>query len=108
MHRGTRLQESEAVRTSVEVIVEVEIERPPPTVWSFVTDTERLPEWLGGFEAPPEGAEGPPGGGAVGPYTPKPRHRAGTVDNAGMDPPRRRARGGPPPAAGAGRARPAG
>jgi uncharacterized protein YndB with AHSA1/START domain len=46
------------VRASIEVIVEVEIERPPSVVWSFISDAERLPEWFGEFEAAHEESDG--------------------------------------------------
>ena len=96
------------MRTSVEVIVEVEIERPPPTVWSFVTDTERLPEWLGEFESAHEESEGPRGVGTVVHYTLKPGHRSGTFDIVEWDPPRRLAWDGPPLRWAGGGARPRG
>jgi uncharacterized protein YndB with AHSA1/START domain len=80
------------VRTSIEVIVEVEIERPPAAVWSFVSDTERLPEWLGEFEAAHEESDGPTGVGTV----------------VEWDPPRRMAWDGPPLRWAGGAARPRG
>jgi uncharacterized protein YndB with AHSA1/START domain len=106
--QGTRLQESAAVRTSIEVIVEVEIERPPPAVWSFVSDAERLPEWLGEFEAAHEESDGPTGVGTVVRYTIKPAHRSGTFEIVEWDPPRTMAWDGPPMRWAGGAARPRG
>jgi uncharacterized protein YndB with AHSA1/START domain len=96
------------VRTSVEVIVEVEIERPPPAVWAFVSDAERLPEWLGEFEAAHEESDGPTGIGTVVRYTLKQGHRSGTFSLVEWDPPRRMAWDGPPLRWAGGAARPRG
>ena len=90
-----RLQEPENVRTTIEVIVEAEIERPPPVVWSFITDAERLPEWFDEFEAAhdesePRPASAPPA------HTVAPGHRSGTFETVEWDPPRRVAGHGPP------------
>jgi uncharacterized protein YndB with AHSA1/START domain len=83
------------VRTSIEVIVEVEVERPPSVVWSFISDAERLPEWLGEFEAAHEESDGPTGVGTVVRYTVAPGHRSGTFEIVEWDPPRRMAWDGP-------------
>ena len=50
---------SRRVRTSLDVLVEIEIERPRSEVWSFLADVERIPDWDG----PPL----PSAGGAVRP-----------------------------------------
>ena len=96
------------MRKSIEVIVQVEIERPPPAVWSFIADIERLPEWLGEFEAAHEESDGPAGVGAVVRYTLKPGHRSGTFTIVEWDPPRRMAWDGPPLRWAGGAARPRG
>ena len=36
------------LRTSLDEEIAVEIERPSEEVWAFVTNFERLPEWLDG------------------------------------------------------------
>jgi uncharacterized protein YndB with AHSA1/START domain len=84
------------LRTSIEVIVEVEIERPPAVVWSFITDSERLPEWFAEFEAAHEESDGPVGVGSVVRYTVAPGHRSGTFEIVEWDPPRKLAWDGPP------------
>jgi uncharacterized protein YndB with AHSA1/START domain len=96
------------VRKSIEVIVQVEIERPPPVVWSFLSDVERLPEWLGEFEAAHDESDGPAGVGTVVRYTLKPGHRSGTFEIVEWDPPRRMAWDGPPLRWAGGAARPRG
>ena len=96
------------MRTSIEVIVEVEIERPPSVVWSFITDAERLPEWFGEFEAAHEESDGPAGVGSVVRYTVAPGHRTGTFETVEWDPPRRVAWDGPPLRWAGGGARPRG
>jgi len=96
------------VRTSIEVIVEVEIERPPSVVWSFISDPERLPEWFGEFEAAHQESYGPPGVGTVMRYTVAPGHRSGTFEIVEWDPPRRVAWDGPPLHWAGGGARPRG
>jgi uncharacterized protein YndB with AHSA1/START domain len=84
------------VRTSIEVIVEVEIGRPPSAVWSFVSDFERMPEWLGEFEAARKETAGPTGVGTVVRYTIQPGNRSGTFEIVEWDPPRRVVWDGPP------------
>ena len=79
------------MRTTIEVIVEIEIERPPSAVWAFMIDTERLPEWFGEFEAAHEESDGRVGVGAVVHYTVAPGHRSGTLETVEWDPPRRMA-----------------
>jgi len=95
------------VRTSIEVIVEVEIERPPSAVWSFLSDVERIPEWIGEFTDARKESDGPTGVGTVVRYTLEPGDRSGTYDIVEWDPPRKMAWDGPPLpwAGGAGRPR---
>jgi uncharacterized protein YndB with AHSA1/START domain len=83
------------LRTSIEVGVEVEIGRPPEAVWSYITDAERLPEWLGEFEEAHEDSDGPTGVGTVIHYTVE-GDRSGTWDIVEWDPPTRLAWDGPP------------
>jgi uncharacterized protein YndB with AHSA1/START domain len=96
------------VKASIEVIVEVEIERPLSAVWSFVSDVERLSEWLGEFEASGKESDGPTGVGTVVRYTLGPGHRSGTLQIVEWDPPRRCAWDGPPLRWAGGAARPRG
>jgi uncharacterized protein YndB with AHSA1/START domain len=96
------------VKASIEVIVEVEIERPASVVWSFVSDVERISEWLGEFEATGKESDGPTGVGTVVRYTLQPGHRSGTFEIVEWDPPRRLAWDGPPLRWAGGGARPRG
>ncbi len=96
------------MRTSIEVIVEVEIERPPSAVWSFMNDVARLPEWVSEFRAVRQESDGPPGLGAVVRYTLRSGERSGTWEVVEWDPPRRVAWDGPPLRWAGGAARPRG
>ena len=62
------------------MIVEVEIGRPRSVVWSFVSDIERMPEWLGEIEATRTETDGPVGVGTVVRYTLQSGHRSGTFE----------------------------
>jgi uncharacterized protein YndB with AHSA1/START domain len=84
------------VKTTIEEIVEVEIERPPSEVWSFLNDTARLPEWIAEFAAAQDESDGPAGVGAVVHYTLRQGNRSGTFEIVEWDPPRRLAWDGPP------------
>lgn len=84
------------MRTSIEVIVEVEIERPPEAVWSFLADIERISEWIGEFDATSKESDGPIGLGTVVRYTIQPGGRSGTWEIVEWNPPRRMAWDGPP------------
>ena len=95
------------LRTSIEVTVEVEIERPPDAVWSYLADVERIPEWVGEFKAAHEDSDGPTGIGTIVHYTVE-GDRSGTWEVTEWDPPHKVAWDGPPlPWAGGG-ARPRG
>jgi uncharacterized protein YndB with AHSA1/START domain len=95
------------VRTSIEVTVEVEIERPRSAAWSYISDTRWIPEWVGEFKEARELSDGPTGVGTVVRYTLE-GERSGTWEIVEWDPPRRVAWDGPPlPWAGGG-ARPRG
>ncbi len=96
------------MRTSIEEIVEVEVERPLSDVWSFVSDVERIPEWFGEFEAAFKESDGPIGVGTVVRYTLQPGRRSGTFEIVEWDPPRRVAWDGPPLRWAGGAARPRG
>lgn len=95
------------MKTSIEVVVEVEIERPQAVVWAYLSDTERLPDWLGEFTAAREVSEGPTGVGTVVSYTVE-GDRSGTFEIVEWDPPHRSAWDGPPLAWAGGGARPRG
>ena len=95
------------LRTSIEVSVEVEIDRPLEAVWAYVSATERIPEWIGEFKEAHEETDGPTGVGAVVHYTVE-GDRSGTFKLVEWTPPHRLAWDGPPlPWAGGG-ARPRG
>ena len=96
------------MRASTEVVVEVEIGRPPPEVWSFISDFERLPEWLGEFKAAHKESDRPTGVGTVARYTVRPGNRSGAIEIVEWDPPRRLAWDGPPLRWAGGAARPRG
>ena len=96
------------MRTSIEVIIEVEIERPASVVWSFITDVDRMPEWLGEFEAAWKDSADPDGVGTIVHYTVEPGHRSGTFEVVEWDPPHRLAWDGPPLRWAGGAARPRG
>jgi uncharacterized protein YndB with AHSA1/START domain len=96
------------VRTTVEVIVEVEIGRPPSEVWAFLSDVERMPEWLGDFEAAHEESDGPTGLGTVVHFTLQPGGRSGTFEVVEWDPPHTLAWDGPPMRWAGGASRPRG
>jgi uncharacterized protein YndB with AHSA1/START domain len=82
------------VRTSIEVIVEVEIERPLGAVWEFVSDADRMSEWLGEITATAAETDGPTGVGTVVRYAIG--SRSGTFEVVEWDPPHRLAWDGPP------------
>ena len=97
------------MRTSIELTVEIEIERPPSEVWSVLSDTERLPEWFAEFEEDAgRPREGPLGLGAVVHYTLRQGNGSGTFEIVEWDPPRRLAWDGPPLRWAGGAARPRG
>jgi uncharacterized protein YndB with AHSA1/START domain len=83
------------VRTSIEVIVEVEIDRPREAVWAFICDAERIPEWVGEFTAARNEVDGPVGVGTIVHYTLE-SGRSGTWQVVEWAPPRRVAWDGPP------------
>ena len=64
---------------TIEVQVETVIERAPEAVWAFVSDFERLPEWLEEFQAVVKETDGPVGEGTVFRYTIDPGNRSGTL-----------------------------
>jgi uncharacterized protein YndB with AHSA1/START domain len=96
------------VRTTIEVTVEVEIERPPSAVWELVAEVERLPEWIVEFKAARCESEEPIGVGTVVRYTLQSGNRSGTYEIVEWDPPRRMAWDGPPLRWAGGGARPRG
>jgi uncharacterized protein YndB with AHSA1/START domain len=95
-------------RTSLDVEVAVEIERPSERVWAFVSDLERLPKWLEEFEAVVKESDGPVGKGTVYRYTLAPGHRSATLEVVEWQPGRRLAWDGPPLRSRGGGARPRG
>jgi hypothetical protein len=99
-----------AVRTSVDVEVRADVERPAGEVWAMVSDATRLPEWLGEFEEVVQLGDGPVGEGTVFRYTlsPGPGDRSAILEWVAWDPPRRLAWDGPPLISRLGGARPRG
>ena len=67
------------LRTSLDEEIAVEIERPSEEVWAFVTNFERLPEWLDEFEAVVKESDGPMSRGTVFRYTLSPGSRSATL-----------------------------
>jgi uncharacterized protein YndB with AHSA1/START domain len=73
-------------KTSLDVEIAVEIEQPHDEVWAFVSNAERLPEWLDEFEAVVKESEGPIGKGTVFRYTLSPGHRSATFEIVDWEP----------------------
>ena len=96
------------MKTTIEEIVEVEVERPPSEVWAFINDAARLPEWIAEFAAARDESDGPIGVEAVVHYTLKQGNRSGSFVTVEWDPPRRVAWDGPPLRAAGGAMRPRG
>lgn len=82
------------MRTTLEAIIEVEIDRPRAAVWSFLCDIERVPEWIGEFTAASVESEPPVGLGTVVSYTIG--DRSATYEIVEWEPLRRLAWDGPP------------
>ncbi len=95
-------------KTSLDVEIAVEIERPSEEVWAFVSNAERLPEWLEEFEAVVKESDGPVGKGTIFRYTLSPGHRSATVEVVDWQPGSRFAWDGPPLRSRGGGARPRG
>jgi uncharacterized protein YndB with AHSA1/START domain len=83
-------------RTSLDEEIAIEIERPSEEVWAFVSNAERLPEWLEEFEAVVKESDGPVGRGTVFRYTLSPGHRSARFEVVDWQPGRRFAWDGPP------------
>jgi uncharacterized protein YndB with AHSA1/START domain len=81
---------------TMEVKVEMLIARPSEAVWAFVSDFERLPEWLGEFRAVVKRSEGLVREGTVFRYTIEPGQRSGTLQIVEWEPGHRLAWDGPP------------
>ncbi len=81
-------------RTSLDVELATEIERPAPDVWSFVSDLTRLPDWLEEFKEVVKESDGPAGRGTVFRYTVA--SGTSTFEIVDWDPGRRLAWDGPP------------
>jgi uncharacterized protein YndB with AHSA1/START domain len=96
------------VSRSIEVELEVHIGRPAEEVWAFVSDGERLPEWLEEFHTVIKQTEGPIGHGTIYRYTLEPGHRSSTIQYVEWEPGRRLAWDGPPIKWHGGAARPRG
>jgi len=96
------------LRTSLDEEIAVEIERPYEEVWAFVTNFERLPEWLDEFEAVVKESDGPMSRGTVFRYTLSPGSRSATLEVVDWQPGRRLAWDGPPLRSRGGGARPRG
>lgn len=84
------------MRRTIEVQIEALIARSSEDVWAFVSDFERLPEWLGEFRAVVKRSEGPVAEGTVFRYTIEPGQRSSTVQIVEWEPGRRLAWDGPP------------
>jgi uncharacterized protein YndB with AHSA1/START domain len=96
------------LKATIDVTIEVEIDRPPADVWALMTDTERLPEWLGEWVAAREETDGPTRLGTVVRYTLEQGNRSGTIEIVEWDPPHRMGWEGEPLRWAGGGARPRG
>jgi uncharacterized protein YndB with AHSA1/START domain len=96
------------LRTSIEVIVEVEVDRPQAAVWSFLSDAKRIPEWFSELTVARIEPEAAIGIGTVVHYRLGPGERSGTFAVVEWDPPRRMAWDGQPLRMLGGKARPRG
>jgi uncharacterized protein YndB with AHSA1/START domain len=83
------------ITASLDVEIEMEIARSPEEIWAFVSDAERLPEWLDEFRAVVKESDGPVGKGSVFRYT-LDGDRSGTLELVDWVPGRRMAWDGPP------------
>jgi uncharacterized protein YndB with AHSA1/START domain len=81
---------------TIEVKIEVLIARASEDVWAFVSDFERLPEWLEEFRTVVKLSEGPVAEGTVFRYTIEPGQRSSTLQIVEWEPGRRLAWDGPP------------
>jgi uncharacterized protein YndB with AHSA1/START domain len=95
-------------KTSLDVEIEAYIDAPPVDVWNFVSDAERLPEWLEEFQRVVKETADPVGVGSVFRYTIEPGPRTGTIEIVEWQPGRRFAWDGPPLSWHGGGARPRG
>ena len=96
------------MRRTIEVQIEVLIARPAEDVWAFVSDFERLPEWLEEFHAVVKLSDGSVGEGTVFRYTLDPGDRSSTLQIVEWNQGRRLAWDGPPLKWHGGAARPRG
>jgi uncharacterized protein YndB with AHSA1/START domain len=96
------------LKRDIEVIVEAEVQAPRTAVWAFVSDPERLPEWLDEFESARRESPGPPGIGSVIRYTLKRPPRSATFETVEWEPGSRLAWDGAPIRWAGGAARPRG
>jgi uncharacterized protein YndB with AHSA1/START domain len=99
---------SPILRTSLAETVEIEIARPRSDVWAFLTDFERIPEWLGEFETAHAETPAPTGRGTIIRCTINPGARSATFEVVAWEPPRWVAWDGPPLRWAGGSARPRG
>ena len=79
----------------LDVAVDIEIDRSPEDIWAFVSNAERMPEWLDEFVLVKKESEGPVGVGTVFRYTLK-GDRAATYELVEWVPGQRLAWDGPP------------
>jgi uncharacterized protein YndB with AHSA1/START domain len=96
------------MQRTIEVQLEVQIGRPAEEVWAFLSDFERVPEWLEEFHTAVKQSHGPIGQGTVFHYTIEPGQRSSTLQIVGWEPGRRLAWDGPPLKWHGGAARPRG
>ena len=95
------------MRTTIEVTVEVEIERSPQVIWDFLADPGNLARWVDEWQSARLLEDGPMREGSVVEYV-LPGNRVGTMEMVEWDPPRRSAFDGPPLRSMGGAARPRG
>jgi len=108
--RASLIGEDRVVKTSLDVEIREEIERPVADVWAMISDATLLPRWLGEFEHVAQESAGPVGRGSVFRYTltPGPGERSALLEWVDWQPQRRAAWDGPPLRSFLGGARPRG
>jgi uncharacterized protein YndB with AHSA1/START domain len=84
------------MKTTVDLVLEIEVDAPQADVWAFIVDAARLPEWFSEIESSEQESAGPPGLGTVVRYTLTPGGRSGTFEVIEWEPGSRFSWDGPP------------
>lgn len=94
------------MKASIDITLATEVDAPREEVWAFVSDLERLPDWMSEFEEAHQESPGPPGLGSIVRYTIS--NRSATFEVVEWEPGYRLSWDGPPLAWMGGGARPRG